>query len=68
MLWLPTDSVEIVVAAEPETTVTAVLIFVAPSKNVTVPVAVAGTVAVKVTGWVYPDGLRDEAIAMVPGA
>jgi hypothetical protein len=69
MLWLPTDSVEIEADALPEIMAAGVaLIFVAPSKNVTVPLAVEGTVAVKVTDWVYCDGLREEAIEMVPVA
>jgi len=34
--------------------------IVAPSRNVMVPVAVEGTVAVKVTGWLSAAGFSDE--------
>lgn len=34
--------------------------IVAPSKNVTVPVAPAGAIAVKVTAWLTIDGLRED--------
>jgi len=41
--------------------------FVAPSKNVTVPVGVpdAATVAVKVTLWPNVDGFTDDVIVVV---
>ena len=39
--------------------------IVAPSRKVIVPVTPAGTVAVKVTGWLTIDGLRDEVMAIV---
>lgn len=38
---------------------------VVPSKNVIVPVAPAGAVAVKVTGWLMIEGLRDDVTATV---
>src|ERR1700748_1974281 len=38
---------------------------VAPSRNVIVPVAVAGAVAVKVTGWLTIEGLSEDVTATV---
>jgi hypothetical protein len=38
---------------------------VAPSRNVIVPVAVAGAVAVKVTGWLTTEGLSEDVTATV---
>jgi hypothetical protein len=66
--WVPTVSVEVVADAAPDATVTAAPIWVAPSKNVTVPVAEEGTVAVNVTGCVNPDGFTDDTIEIVPVA
>jgi hypothetical protein len=40
----------------------------APSKNVIVPVAPAGAVAVKVTDWLTIEGLRDDVTATVGAA
>ena len=36
-----------------------------PSRNVIVPVAVAGAVAVKVTGWLTIEGLSEDVTATV---
>jgi hypothetical protein len=38
---------------------------VAPSRNVIVPVAPVGAVAVKVTAWLTIEGLRDDVTATV---
>jgi hypothetical protein len=38
---------------------------VPPSRNVIVPVAPTGAVAVKVTGWLTIEGLRDDVTATV---
>jgi hypothetical protein len=39
--------------------------MVDPSRNVIVPVAPAGAVAVKVTGWLMIDGLTDDVTVTV---
>ena len=58
--WLPTVSAVVLSDAVPPLTV-AVPITVAPSRNCTLPVAVAGdTVAVTVTGVPKTDGFADE--------
>src|SRR5205814_562825 len=65
MLWLPTDKVEVVKTASPPLSVP-VPSVVAPSLNVTVPVAVpepgrfAATAAVKMTAWPGVAGFTDE--------
>ena len=60
--WLPLDSADVVKLACPLLSV-AEPSAVAPSLNVTVPVAVpllAATLAVKVTAWPTVDGFADE--------
>src|SRR5579859_6731943 len=60
MVWLPKVNVEIEKAATPPLSAPLPM-FVPPSKNVTVPVAVPGvTVAVKVTELPERDGFADE--------
>jgi hypothetical protein len=60
----PTGSVLVVTVATPFVTVP-VPITVDPSENVTVPVAVVGSVAVKVTGCVAVEGFDDEVSTTV---
>jgi hypothetical protein len=56
---LPIGSVDVVTAAIPFT-VEAVPRVVAPLLNVTLPDAVAGRVAVKITDWFTTDGLMED--------
>jgi hypothetical protein len=69
IVWLPTASDEVVKVARPKLKV-AVPSVAAPSRNVTVPVAVpepgatALTVAVNVTNWPNTDGFTDELTAV----
>jgi hypothetical protein len=63
-VWDPTINVPVVRAAWPLFKVP-VPIAVPPSRNVIVPVAPAGAVAVKVTGWLMIDGLRDDVTVTV---
>jgi len=58
-IWDPAVRVDVVIAATPLVTVT-VPSVVEPSKNVIVPLAVVGTVAVKVTDWFTVEGLAEE--------
>src|ERR1051326_1458248 len=68
MVWLPAARADIESTAFPLLRV-AVPRTVAPSRNCTVPVAPEGdTVAVKVTGWPYPDGFADDANVAVAAA
>jgi hypothetical protein len=62
--WVPTDSVVVEKLAVPPDTVP-VPSTVVPSRNCTVPVAPAGTVAVKVTELPDGTGLRDDATVTV---
>src|SRR5260370_33027088 len=65
MLWLPRVNDEVEKAAEPLLNAPLPMLL-APSKKVTVPVAVPGvTVAVKVTDWPERDGLTEEMTAVV---
>jgi hypothetical protein len=67
MLWVPTTRALSVIEADPEVSATGVgLSCVAPSKKSMPPVAVAGvTLAVRVTGWPYVEGLAVEVSAVV---
>jgi hypothetical protein len=63
--WLATERLEVEKVATPPLSVPVPKV-VAPSRNVTVPVAVEGdTVAVKVTDWPDVEGLRLEATPVV---
>ena len=65
MEWLPTERLELAKVATPPLSVPVPKV-IAPSRNVTVPVAVEGdTVAVKVTDWPDVEGLRLEAALVV---
>jgi fructose-specific phosphotransferase system IIC component len=55
----PAASAEVAKDAVPLVTVPCPIVVV-PSLKVTVPVASVGTVAVKVTDWVYVDGFFDD--------
>jgi hypothetical protein len=59
---LPTGSEDVVVVATPPVSVDEPN-TVAPLMNVTVPVAAAGSVAVKVTDWPGVDGFTEETRA-----
>ena len=64
---MPTIRVLVVIAAWPLLNVL-VPRLVAPSRNVIVPVAPAGAIAVKVTGWLTTEGLRDDVTVSVAAA
>src|SRR5215475_12310163 len=59
MVWVPMARADVVSVATPPV-MGPVPRIVAPSRNVMVPVAVVGTVAVKVTGWLSAAGFSDE--------
>lgn len=61
---MPTINELVVIAAWPLLNVP-VPRLVPPSKNVIVPVAPAGAIAVKVTGWLTTEGLRDDVTVSV---
>lgn len=68
IVWVATESVLVVKVALPLVTVTAEASVVAPSVNLTVPVGVPPDelmVAVKVTDCPGPEGVADEATAVV---
>jgi hypothetical protein len=67
IVWEPTIKVLVVSAARPLFKVPVPRV-VNPSKNVIVPVALEGAVAVKVTGWLMIDGLRDDVTLTVGAA
>lgn len=64
IVWEPTINVLVVSVAWPLDKVPVPRI-VDPSKKVIVPVAPAGAVAVKVTGWLMIEGLRDDVTVTV---
>ena len=64
IVWEPTIKVLVVRTAWPLVKVP-VPRTVEPSRNVIVPVAPVGAVAVKVTGWLTIEGLRDEITVTV---
>jgi hypothetical protein len=66
MVWEPVVKELFVILAWLFTKVP-VPIMVPPSKNVTVPVALVGAVAVKVTGWLTVEGFSDE-VSVISGA
>src|SRR5438309_8344269 len=67
MGWEPTINALVVRVVRPPFKVV-VPRTVAPSRNVIVPVAPAGAVAVKVTGWFTIDGLSDDVTVTVGAA
>ncbi len=67
IVWDPTINVLVVRVARPPFKVP-VPRTVAPSKNVIVPVAPLGAVAVKVTDWLTIEGLSDDVTATVGAA
>ena len=64
IVWDPTINVLVARVARPLFKVP-VPRTVAPSKNVIVPVAPVGAVAVKVTDWLMIEGLSDDVTATV---
>jgi hypothetical protein len=64
IVWDPTISVLVVRVAKPLFKVPVPRI-VDPSKNVIVPVALVGAVAVKVTDWLTTEGLSDDVTTTV---
>ena len=67
IVWDPTINVLVVRVARPPFKVP-VPMTVGPSKNVTVPVAPAGVVAVKVTDWLTIEGSREDVTTTVGAA
>jgi len=65
IVWEPTINVLVVRAVCPPAFNVPVPRIVGPSKNVIVPVAPAGAVAVKVTGWLMIEGLSDDVTLTV---
>jgi hypothetical protein len=70
MLWVPTESGDVVNVADPPVKVTGAPRFTPPSVNCTLPVAVpdpgatAETVAVNVTAWPKTAGFVSEVTAV----
>ena len=68
MVWLPTASADVVKVARAEEFNVTVASVVVPSRNCTVPVAIAPlvvTTAVNVTDWPGKDGFTDDVSAVV---